>query len=1207
MNKLFGKLRKNRGLSMFVALAMLLTLLPFNTLLAEATVSSGDANYGIATVSDNGAEDSSAPTVTGITSVDGVTDVTAEYPGAVAAVRFTPAGGASNSFCVGVQNHDVSKYTKAQIEITPYRASMPFAIYNNGGCYSGWWFKALGAAEKQTVEVDLTAGDAAALTNVTEFQFFLDNAPLDTTAEVDVVIHSIKLIDPNAPVEEPSDVVEVPVTLAVESGNFVIDSEGRLFTETAQKLRGALDFPETFRVEAGKVLTINYDTNIASLPAEFTYGNGSADVFFNKTFTSGTNSMVIEIDDAWVAYFAGNTDYAAAPTRARLKLTEAPAGSYFAITSVTYGSPEGSGEDPVAPAAPSWTSIGGPTVTIDMASEGYTCVANEDGSVDVTYTPGSWGKLLFNVTEFDVSTCSQLKIDITPSWSGMNLGVLDAEGNYYLNHWGPNIVAEETRHTITANLTASTAGFVFYCDPGTCSTLPEGAQTFTIHSVKVVDPTMPDADLVDAVLSVESGDFSITTPGTMEAPNGGKLRARITFPMDFRVEEGKQLTFYYDTNIDGMTVDPTWDWTDSNVADTTFKAEEKSTAFIMDQTWVDYFNNNATGTNPTVRLKLDTTPAGSNFTLKYVTYGDVVGTQYDPAQVPKGLVVTYYNDIYSRGVAWNTNDTVTDNALYVVKATDGMTAETVDWTAAEVVKVDATYKATVDYAQETWHTFKAHVENLEKEATYFYRAGHEETGWSKVGSFTIAGDAEKINDTLSFIHVTDSQEESQAGFQKWARVLKDAYGRMPEASFVAHTGDFVNRSESKGIHMEEWVYCFDEPMTQIMNGIVVPSMGNHECYDYAFTDRFDIDWADYKKDSDADLKYGGCYTLTYGDDIVLINLSNTYEAWNYDTDFKLYQLPWLIEQLEKYKDYKWKIVQLHEGLMSGGDHTNDGEVDTMRDTLPPIFAKYKVDLVLQGHDHVYTRTRSYYYGENIFEEAETPVYFDGHSPVWLETKEETRTVNGEERTVYLEPQGTHYVTINTCGSKTYPEEPATTLDPVIFEGDNPINPLDENGNGGCLVQPGLPMYGLVRIEGDLLIYDSYTYDHGTRTSELYDSFAVDKTYTAGYNADDPHEGKDEVTLYGIKIDSKKFDGKPVKLDITGFNCSEPSIMDYTALKYTITGTLADGTPFNPKDDYVGVVYGKLPTKPGTYQLTVSVPQDNRYFWGEKTFNFTISE
>lgn len=1156
------------------------------------------------------------PTVTGITSVSNVTDVTSEYEGALAAVRFVPAGEANNSFKVGVLNHDVTKYTKAVIEITPYREGMPFAVYNNGGCYSGWWFNPLGAAEKQTIEIDLTDGDPEALTNISELQFYLDNAPLDTTTEVDVVIHSIKLIDPNALVEPEEPVEnEVAVKLVSESGAFEIDGQGRLYSAAGGKLRGGLDFPADFRVEEGGTLTINYDTDLPSFKAEFTYGNGGNATFFTKDFTSGQNSLVIDMDEAWGNYFAGNTDYANNPTRARLKV-DSTSGTYIDITSVIYAAPSEDNGDS-KPAIPSWQVNDGPTVTLDTASGVFACEVNDDKSVDVSFTaPAGWTALRANVENCDYTKYSRVKIDITPA-EGLYLYVYgDVDGDIS----GKYDFDSAKRTTIEFDLKRDTTYFDLWCNPqegmGTA-----GQKDFTIHSIKIVDPTMPEGEFLEATLSVESGAFTMEDTDTIRTAEGGKLRARITLPKDFRVEEGKQLTFYYDTNIDGLDVDFTWDWTDTSLANSTFKVDKQAQAFIIDQSWIDYINNNTSGTNPTVRLKLDSAPAGSYFTLKYVVYGDVSGNQYNPEQVPQGLVVTYYSDIYSRGVAWNTDNTVEENALYYVKATDGMTAENIDWTSADVQKVEATSKDTTDTTGKTWRTFKAHVENLGAESKYFYRAGDEETGWSEVGSFTIEKAKEDITG-LSFIHVTDSQEESSAGFQKWARVLKDAYTRATDAAFVAHTGDIVNRSENKNnFYMNEWIYAFDEPMSQIMNGVLAPASGNHETLDYVFTDRFDIQWADYKE-GDEELRYGGCYTVTYGEPengLVLISLNNTAEAWNYDTDFKLYQQVWLVKQLEQYKDYKWKVVQLHEGLMTAGDHTTDGEVDVMRDELPPIFAKYKVDLVLQGHDHVYTRTRSYAYGVNVFEPGteENPNYHNGHTPVWAETQvlepgetsKDGSVTNTLDRTIYLEPQGTHYITINSVGTKQYPEEPADRIDEVIFEGDNPIHPTDESGNYGSMCQPGLPMYGIVTIEGDLLIYDSYTYDHNSRTSDLYDSFAVSKANKSGYDTENPHEGKEEVQLYGIKMESKTYDGYAPKLDVSGFIASDPRVMDVTAFKYTITSANDDGASYyqSAKGELFYGSNGKgiIPTQKGDYILTIEIPQSNRYFYGSTTVEFSI--
>lgn len=903
------------------------------------------------------------------------------------------------------------------------------------------------------------------------------------------------------------------------------------------------------------------------------------------------------------------------------------------------------------PVIPSWQVNNGPKVTLNTDNSVFACKVNDDKSVDVSFTAYTgWTALRADVENCDYTKYPRVKIDITPA-EGLYLYVYgDAKSDIS----GKKEFEDTKRTTIEFDLKANTTYFDIWCNPeagkGTA-----GLKNFTIHSIKIVDPTIPEGEWVDTVLDVESGNFVIDEQGRLYTASANKLRGMLEFPEDFRVEAGKALYIGYETNMDSVAADFTYGNGSGAVVDTKmFNSDEKLIQIVIDEKWVNYFagNTNYASASTRARIKLDSAPAESYLAIKYVIYGDAIAEKYDPNQVPQGLVVTYYNDIYSRGVAWNTDDTVTENALYVVKATGDMTAETVVWTkegtdgalvpadGVQVIDASSTCKKTVDEVNKTWHTFKAHVENLTPGATYFYRAGNETTGWSEVGSFKVEKAANEI-DSYSFIHVTDSQEEDEAGFMQWARVLKAAYEASPNAAFVAHTGDLVNNSaeNSTAAHMMEWIYCFDVPMAQIMNGVLAPACGNHDCFKYAFTDRFDIEWADYKKETTGtvideetgeiiyDYAYdhldgGGCYTVTYGapgednNGLVLITLANTEEAWSYDTDFKVYQMKWLEEQLKTHKEYKWKVVQMHEGIMTAGDHTTDGEVDQMRDGLPPIFAKYEVDLVLQGHDHVYTRTRSYAYGEDVFEEDGS--YFDGHTPIWtktvqLEPGEKTKdgkVENTLDRTIYLEPNGTHYITINSCGTKQYPEEPAENIDEVIFEGDNPLNPTDENGNWGSMCQTGFPMYGIVTVEDDFLIYDSYIYDNGTRKGELYDTFAVSKNYIAGYDTENPNDGKTKVFLYGIKVETKTYNGIAPRLDITGFNASNPEIMDYATFKYTITGT-TDAQQSYSQSGKGDLFYGSngkgiIPTEKGLYTLTVEIPANHRYYYGSLSTTFAIN-
>ncbi|OGS66705.1 MAG: hypothetical protein A3J79_06900 [Elusimicrobia bacterium RIFOXYB2_FULL_62_6] len=65
----------------------------------------------------------------------------------------------------------------------------------------------------------------------------------------------------------------------------------------------------------------------------------------------------------------------------------------------------------------------------------------------------------------------------------------------------------------------------------------------------------------------------------------------------------------------------------------------------------------------------------------------------------------------------------------------------------------------------------------------------------------------------------------------------------------------------------------------------------------------------------------------------------------------------------------WKFVIVHEPLYSTGAH---GAIQAQREALEPLFLKYKVDLVFQGHDHDYERTQPV--KEGLPDEKEGIVY-----------------------------------------------------------------------------------------------------------------------------------------------------------------------------------------------------------------------------------------
>lgn len=412
---------------------------------------------------------------------------------------------------------------------------------------------------------------------------------------------------------------------------------------------------------------------------------------------------------------------------------------------------------------------------------------------------------------------------------------------------------------------------------------------------------------------------------------------------------------------------------------------------------------------------------------------------------PTGICVSYYDGIDSRGFAWQTSTMVNDSLLVVARG-KGANA---DWTNA--VTVHGSY---VDFNGYRCH--KAHISDLEA-GDYSYKVGSN-GAFSDIGTFTV--DLEKDGE-VRFVYVTDSQETSVEGFEQWNKTLTTAT-QLANPDFIAFAGDLVDNSHAgwgsdmSKVKMEEWSYAFDVPKAVIMNYPFMTVAGNHESAGYTFVNHTNIKF-------EKEASTGGYYSFVY-DDVLFVGLDTN--AVYDDTAFNA-QLAWL-EEVLKNSTEKWKIIMLHMGVYSTGDHSNDSESIKIRNLLPPICAKYEVDLVLQGHDHVYTRTYPYYYGENE----------NGRIP------NRTAPVIQEDGIAWsIEPDGTYYATINYAGTKSYPPVEYDTS--RIFPAVSPVN--------GKVTSQHVQnrMFADVQIKDNSLIFNAYiAKDDGSY--ELYDYFAVKK-------------------------------------------------------------------------------------------------------------------
>ena len=171
------------------------------------------------------------------------------------------------------------------------------------------------------------------------------------------------------------------------------------------------------------------------------------------------------------------------------------------------------------------------------------------------------------------------------------------------------------------------------------------------------------------------------------------------------------------------------------------------------------------------------------------------------------------------------------------------------------------------------------------------------------------------------------------------------------------------------------------------------------------------------------------------------------------------QLEWLKNDI-KSSNAKWKIVVLHKALYSNGSHYDDDDVVGMRSQLSALLPYLGVDMVLQGHDHVYLRT------DALNANAVVPV------------RSGNAQFGGLEYRMKYNPKGTIYSICGTSGVKVYQTKDVEATDKLF--------PRAE-----AIVNSEYPMFSAITVDGDRLYYNAYEVIDGK--AERVDSFAIEKT------------------------------------------------------------------------------------------------------------------
>lgn len=193
----------------------------------------------------------------------------------------------------------------------------------------------------------------------------------------------------------------------------------------------------------------------------------------------------------------------------------------------------------------------------------------------------------------------------------------------------------------------------------------------------------------------------------------------------------------------------------------------------------------------------------------------------------------------------------------------------------------------------------------------------------------------------------------------WHRVSQRIHENEPEALFIVGTGDYP----SDGRKYDLWVTQFFDPARDMLARLPFwPAIGNHEkTRKYVSAPPPDEAIAEEESHYFSLFELPGnerWYRFDYQYLTLLVIDSNSNMEPGHD------QYEWVREQLRSPRK-RFTLAAFHHGPVTSGPHGKRGEdgtfnewpLDQARRFLMPLFEMYGVDLVLNGHDHLYERSQ----------------------------------------------------------------------------------------------------------------------------------------------------------------------------------------------------------------------------------------------------------
>ena len=323
----------------------------------------------------------------------------------------------------------------------------------------------------------------------------------------------------------------------------------------------------------------------------------------------------------------------------------------------------------------------------------------------------------------------------------------------------------------------------------------------------------------------------------------------------------------------------------------------------------------------------------------------------------------------------------------------------------------------------------------------------------------------------------------------WNRTLEAALAQDPDVSFIISAGDQVNKT---GQAKEEEYAGYLSP--DVLAGLpVATTIGNHDSLNADYMYHFNNPNATEYGATQA----GGDYYYSYGNGLFIVLNTNNYNVAEHEQAIQ--------EAIASDPNAAWRIVTIHQDIYGSGLDHSDTDGMILRTQLTPIFDEYDIDVVLQGHDHTYSRSKLLYGDGQTHGAYEFQLNADGSDYDWdhaydinastqiplypedgdtagqallndFQADNHCYTIETTVGNTVVDPNGTLYMTANSASGSKYYELISAQQDYIAERSQN-----------------WLPSWSVITLSEDSFSIDTYQLTADGQTEKIDETFTIRKT------------------------------------------------------------------------------------------------------------------